>query len=415
MSREFRHKVPLILNAVLALIIVVLVLQRSKREPTSSALEPGSGKVTYQNNEARVLTNQQQPARYTDMASASDRQRWIVDQLRAAGVPNDVLARVVLSDLESAWDKRFEEFHGDADAMTALAQERERDEEAKMRAALGEEGFKLWDQNKLLREANIGKIPLTPSETDAIYDLKKKLQQRQRDLEQARLNGEMDGAQIDDAYNKAYSEFNQDMKTLLGDDRYAKSQGQDDGSSSLQGNLAKVNPSDAQFQELLKAQQQLNERRSELDKQFQDDPSSPAYAEQLKALNDSRDQEYQRVLGTNVFDTLQKEQDSAYSSMKKYENLWGLDDNKIDYVYGALKYYEKSVQDYQAQARALEAQGQNVDWEAVNKKLKEFAQQTQQSLRSSLGQDSFDKLQRNGIFQFNQLSGRGPSSLANGF
>jgi hypothetical protein len=273
-----------------------------------------------------------------------------------------------------------------------------------MRAALGEEGFKLWDQGNMLREANIGKIQLTDSETNALYDLKKKLQQRHWDLEQARLNGEMDDAEINDAYDKAYSEFNQQTKALLGDERYAKSQGLDDGTAAtnLQQELAKVNPSDSQFQELLKAQQQLNESRSELDKQFQDDPSSADYAEQIKALDEARDQEYQRVLGTNVFDTLQKAQDDGYSKMKKYENIWGLDDNKIDNVYGSIKYYEKSVQDYQAQASALEAQGQSVDWDAVNKNLQQFKEQTQQALQNSLGQDCFNKMQRNGVFQFNQ-------------
>jgi hypothetical protein len=118
-----------------------------------------------------------------------------------------------------------------------------------------------------------------------------------------------------------------------------------------------VNPSDSQFQDLLKAQQQLNDQRAALDQQFQDDPTSPDYADQIQALDEARDQAYQQVLGTNAFDTLQKQQDDGYSKMKKYENTWGLDDNQIDSVYASIKYYQKSVQDYQAQAKALEAQG----------------------------------------------------------
>jgi hypothetical protein len=402
MSREFHHQASLVLNAVLAVTVVVLVLHKSERAPAPSARELSPGKLT---KETPGFTNQPKLLQYTDIASASDRRRWIIDQLRAAGVPNKVLARVALSDLEEGWQNRFEECRGNADTMAALQQEQEKDEEAEMSAALGEEGFKLWDQEKQLREANIGKIQLTASETDALYDLKKKLQQRQRDLEQARLKGEMDDAEINDANDKAYSEFNRQMKALLGDERYAKSQGLDAGTAAanLQQDLAKVNPSDSQFQDLLKAQQQLNESRSALDKQFQEDPSSAAYAEQIKALDEARDQEYQRVLGTNVFDTLQKEQNDGYSKMKKYETIWGLDDNKIDYVYGAIKYYEKSVQDYQAQARALEAQGQSVDWDAVNKNLQQFAEQTQQALQNYLGQDNFIKMQRNGVFQFNEV------------
>jgi len=415
MSRGFRHQASLVLNVVLAVTVVVLVLHKSERAPLSSAREVSPGKMT---NETPVFTNQPKLPQYTNIASASDRRRWLVDQLRAMGVPNNELARVVLSDLEEGWDKRFvetaEKSRGDADTMAALQLENDMGKDAEMRAALGEEGFKLWDQGNMLREANIGKIQLTDSETNALYDLKKKLQQRHLDLEQARLNGEMDDAEFNDENNKAYSEYNQQTKALLGDERYAKSLQLDDGTAAtnLQQNLAKVNPSDSQFQELLKAQQQLNESRSELDKQFQDDPSSPDYAEQIKALDAARDQEYQRVLGTNAFDTLQKAQDDGYSKMKKYENTWGLDDNKIDYVYDSIKYYQKSVQDYQAQAKALEAQGQSVDWDAVNQNLQQFADQTQQALQNSLGQDSFNKMQRNGVFQFSpqELPGHSPPS-----
>ena len=406
MSSEFRHQASLVLNVVLAVTVVVLAMHKSERVPAPSAGEVRPGKMT---NETPAFIKQSKLPRYTDIASASDRRRWIVDQLRAAGVPNDVLARFVKSDLEASWEDRFKETaektRGNPDSMAALQQEQEKDIDAEMRAALGEQGYKQWDQKNMLREAMSGKLQLTASEADAIYDLKKKLQQRHWDLEQARLNGEMDDAEINDAYSKAYIELNQQMKALLGDERYAQSQGLDDGTAAanLKQDLAKVNPSDSQFQELLKAQQQLNESRSELDKQFQDDPSSADYAEQIKALDAARDQEYQRVLGTNVFDTLQKAQDDGYSKMKKYENIWGLDDNKIDYVYGSIKYYEKSVQDYQAQASALQAQGQSVDWDAVNKNLQQFKEQTQQALQNSLGQACFNTMQRNGVFQFNEV------------
>jgi hypothetical protein len=411
MSREFRHQASLVLNVALAVTVVLLVLRKSERAPSPSAPDVSPGITT---NETPVLTSEPKLPQYTDIGSVSDRRRWLVDQLRAAGVPNNVLARVVLAELEEDWQRRFDEgalkSHGEPSAMVALHLEQEKDTEAEMRAALGEDGFKLWDQGNMLREANIGKVQLTAPETNAIYDLKKKLQRRQRDLEQARLTGEMDDAEINDASDKAYSEFNQQMKALLGDARYAKSQGLDDATAAdnLRQDLAKANPSDSQFQDLLKAQQQWNQRRSDLDKQFQDDPSSAAYSAQIKVLDDARDQEYQRVLGTNVFDTLQKQQDIGYSKMKKYENIWALDDNKIDYVYSAIKYYEKSVQDYQAQARALEAQGQSVDWDAVNRNQQQFANQTEQALQNYLGQDSFNKMLRNGVFQFNQLPQRGP-------
>ena len=411
MNREFRHRASVALNVVLAITIMVLVLRKSEapappvRESSDAITTSDTPKII----ETPVLTHQPKPTRYTDIASTSDRRRLIVDQLRAAGVPNNVLARVVLSDLEEEWEKRFEASGGNGDEMAALQLERDMGQDAEMRSALGEEGFKRWDQERMLREANMGKVQLTAAEGDAIYELKKKLQQRQWDLDQSRLKGSMDDAEINEASDKAYTEFNQQMKTLLGDDRYAKSQGMDEGTAAanLRRDFAKVNPSDSQFQDLLKAQQQWNERRSDLDKQFQDDASSTAYAEQIKALDAARDQEYRRVLGTNAFDTLQKEQDALYVKMKKYEDNWGLDDTKVDYIYRSMRYYETAAEEYRSQARAMESQGESVDWAAVNKNLQQFSEQTQQSLQNYLGQDRFNRMLRNGVFQFSQSGQRG--------
>ena len=408
MNRELRYQASLALNVVLAVAVLAMALHKPQRAPAPVAPSVTSEKTTHTLIESPAANASANLPRNAPIASPSNRPLWI-DQLRAAGVPNRTLARAVLADLEEHWDRRVEEYQGDADKLAALQQERERDQESALRAALGEEGFRLWDQQNLLRESSLGKLQLTAAEANALYDLKKQLQQRQRDLEQARVRGEMDDAEINDASDKAYSEFDQQMKALLGDGRYAKSQGQDDGAAAanLRQELANVNPSDSQFQALLKAQQRWNERRAELDKQFQDDASSAAYAEQVRALGAARDQEYQRVLGAEVFDTLQKEQDFAYSKMRKYKSIWGLDDNKIEYVYSTLKYYQKSVQDHVAQARALEAQGQSAASDTTKRSSQQLVEQTRQTLQNYLGQDLFNKMDRNGVFQFNQAPERG--------
>lgn len=411
MSREFRLQASLGLNVVLAVTVVVLILSKSQRPPAPPAL---AASLPERIKDSPVETPPPPKlSRYAETDSASDQRRWLVDQLRAAGVPNNVVARFVQSDIEERWETHFWEAcrGADADQTAALQLEHDINKEAEMRAALGEEGFRQWDQHNKLREANPGNAQLTTDEANAIYELKKKLQQRQWELDRARLKGEMDDAEINEASDKMYSEYNQQMKTLLGDERYAKSQHMDDetAAANLRQDLAKANPSDSQFQELLNAQNQLNERRKELEKQFQDDPAAAAYVDQIKALDEARDREYQRVLGTNVFDTLQKEQDGRYAKMKKYEAIWGLDGDTIDYVYGTLKYYEKSRDDYQAQVRALEANGQSVDWDAANKNLQQFSEQIQQALQTKLGADRFTKMQRNGMFQLNQTSQRGPA------
>jgi hypothetical protein len=193
------------------------------------------------------------------------------------------------------------------------------------------------------------------------------------------------------------------MKALLGDDRYAKSQQMATASAAagLQQDLAKVNPNDSQFQRLLQVQQQWNDQRLALDNEYQNDPTSPDYAAQLKTLNDKRDQEYRQTLGADAFNTFQEGQDPGYNQMKKFETIWGLDDSRIDSVYATMKYYQKGVEDYTQNAQAAAAQGQTVDWDTVNKNLQQFSQQTQQALQNYLGQDTFNKMLRNGVFDLN--------------
>ena len=205
--------------------------------PAPSAIEVSRGKTTNQashgkmTNETPVLTNQPKLPQYGDIESASDRRRAIIDQLRAMGVPNDVLALVARWIAKCSGIAALKNATGIPDKMGAVQLEMDMSKDAEMRAALGEEGFKQWDQKNMLWEAMSTEVEVTASETAAIYDLKKKLQQCKFDVEQARLDGTMDDAEINDAYDEAYSEYNQQLKAVLGDDRYAKSQQTDEAFS----------------------------------------------------------------------------------------------------------------------------------------------------------------------------------------
>jgi len=403
MSSEFRHQASLLLNVFLVIAVGLLAVHKLARAsappPVQAVHETTIKEVSLRKTpNAPPLVNQPLTPRYANIASALERRRWIIDQLRAIGVPDDTLALVARVDFDVEWEGRFAACGVDRDKLAAAQLEMDMSKDAEMRAALGEEGFQRWDHKNMLWEAMSTAVAVSPSESDAIYASKKKLQQRELELEQAKVNGTMDDAAINEAEDKAYAEYNQQLKTVLGDERYAKSQQLDDAfaAGNLRYTLNKngVNLDDAQFQELFKAEQNLNKSELKLD------PSSPDYLAQLKALNDARDQQYRQLLGVDAYNTFQKEQDPGYSQMKKYETVWGLDDSKVDYVYNAMKSYEKSVQDYQARMSALQAQGQNVDWGGVNKHLQELTDQTGQTLQNYLGQESFDKLQRNHLFLF---------------
>jgi len=410
MKCEIRDRASLLLNAVLVPIVVVLVVHRLNRVSPSPSMESSAATITNGSsinvpNESTALMEQPILPQYGSFTSASDRRRMMVDQLRAMGVPNDLLALVARVDFEMQWDSRFEECRGDMDKLAAVQLELNLRKDAEMRAALGEEGFRKWDQKNMLWEAMSTEVDVSASEAAAMYDLKKKLQQRQFEVEQARLKGTMDDVEIGEAYDKAYMEYNQQLRTVLGDDRYARSQQIDKAfvSDIFRHELAKAHPTDAQFDELFKAEQERNRSRAELDREFQNDPSSPDYQAKIQALDAMRDRQYQQVLGKDAFDNYRKEQDPTFSQMKKYETLWGLDNHKIDYVYDAMKQYEKSVEDYKAQVLARQAQGQDVDWDAVTRTLQHSADQTQQTLQNYLGEDTFDRLQRNRVLRWASL------------
>jgi len=312
------------------------------------------------------------------------------------GVPNDLLALVALEDFESGWDGRFAACWGDPAKMERVQLEKDLSQDAAMRAALGEEGFKQWDTKTMLWEAMSTPVDVTPGEAESIYALKKNLQQRQFALEEAQIDGTMDRAEVIAAVQKLYAEYNQQLKAVLGDDRYAKSQQLDDDfvAGNLRYELMNLHPSDTQFQDIFRADKQWNNTLAALN------PGAPDYLEQFKAANDARDQKYEQALGTEAFHKLREQEDTGYIQMKKYENLWNLDDNKIDYVYNTMNQYRKTVGDYQIQVRALQSRGQDIDWTAVNQYLQRLTGQTQQALQNTVGKDSFTSLQRNSVLRW---------------
>src|SRR5204863_6228587 len=88
-------------------------------------------------------------------------QNWI-DNLRAAGVSEKVLAGLVNSDFENRWriklrevEKQFQDGEIDSDAVVRANQDHDIELEKEMRAALGEEGFRRWDKEKWLAEFDL--------------------------------------------------------------------------------------------------------------------------------------------------------------------------------------------------------------------------------------------------------------------
>ena len=399
---SFFRRASFVLNIMLALATAMLALKR----PALARAPYRSTPLLSETPGPAIAVEEPSTSDYAEAASVPDRRRWLVGQLRTMGVPAKIQARFVLADIEAGWIPRAADLarkcHGDPDTMAALQLEIDRAREAEMQEALGAESFRQWDQENMLREANKGGIRLADSEMDASYAFWKKMQNRELELRGARLNAEIDEAGASIEYERALAEFDSQMRGLLGEERYAQAR-QLDGASAvadLRQDLARARPNGAQVGQLLQTQKQWNDLRLEIEKEFENDQSSAAYAEQLKELDRARDNEYRRVLGVEAFEALQKERNPGYVMMKRHADIWGLDEHKIDSVYGSIKYYEKAVEDYQTEVYTLESKGRTVDPAEVSRNLQQFAEQTRQMLQSYLGSDNFAQMERNGVFPF---------------
>jgi hypothetical protein len=406
MNSKSLNQVLLAFNLALVAAVIFLV-SRDPHPPLKLAEIPSVAP-----NETLPVVSAPKPRPYAAVIGESDWRHW-VDTLREAGVPTRVLARLVREGFDDQWQTRQADAQAaymrgdmDVDGLGALSIEHDFEQEKAIRTALGEEDFRKWNLTNVLQSLNLRDIQLTPAETDALYDLQKKHLDRGNELLAAKLKGQIDYATMEEQQARAEADYNAKLKALLGEQRYGALQGSDEGAGELQRSLTEAKlPADVPFESLLGLQNQWTERRSEMAGQVNEAKSQISNWEQeIKRIDDQRDQEFQRVLGTNAFDTLTAAQDSRYKEMKRYADNWGIGDAEVDFVYRTIKYYEKNVADYNERARKLEAGGQSVDWDAMKQNIQQFDAQIEQSVRSYLGDARFDKLKQNRILQFGSLN-----------
>jgi len=291
-----------------------------------------------------------------------------VATLRNAGAPNRILARMVLEDFDERWQQRLEDMQAryargelDSNPLDVLNADRAEEQEKELRAALGEAGFKEWDLAQTLQSLNLKNVSLSVDETNAIYSLHRDLQLKLRALDAERLRGNIDQEEYGAACTAAQQDNDEKMKQLLGAERLAMVQspaGETD--IAFEHALHKVNVSSDQINSVLKLQQNYAARRAKIEQQIQENPDDPTVAsldDQLHALDVAQNQERQTILGADASEALQKEQDYRYQSMKQHAAAWNLNDSQIDLIYQDILSYQKSVDDYQREALALESRG----------------------------------------------------------
>lgn len=396
MSRSFRHLASLALNVVLAAIVAVLLLRKT-------APEPANPRPPQKQAANPRLTPA--PISLPRFSSSTENRQWFA-RLRDAGVPAKIIARLVIAENEERWHLELESLQaryarGEAtdDAFASLNRERRRAQEADLKAALGASAYAAWERDQLLGEMKLDRVPLTEAETDRLCALKRELLSQLEKLQETEQMGRIDSADLAELQHQAEDAFAQKTRELLGDERYARIQPETTGSEATRRAFIAAGANEQQLEAVLKAQRTWEAQQAALDQKSRQNPSSDAACEEeARSLAQARDDNFRTALGDELFATYQKQQDPRYNQMKHYAEAWGIDEANIDYVYTTIKAYEASVQACEAQAYALEGQGKNVDWDALNKNLLQLTEDTQGALQERLGTDRFNRLRRGGLF-----------------
>jgi hypothetical protein len=345
----------------------------------------------------------EQPAKISNPPATT----W-VEALRDAHISEKVIADVASANFEDRWhalalenQKKFDRGEIDQATLSGFDLQHDEEREKQMRAALGDEGFRHWDQTRELADLDRSGVQLSADESDRLYEMRKNLDRKRVELDKARVLGKLTDEEAATQSGALYTQYNQDLIKFLGDDRYAQMQsGGDTGMSGLKQSLDGINADDSQVSGMKTAQQEWNSQRNQLDIQLQKgEVTAEDYQKQSAALDAQRDQEYQKVLGTNAFADFQRNQSEQYQALKRLGPGIAFTADDVNNLYAMLQDYQTEVRDYRDRAQQLQNQGQTVNWSAVDKVLANYAQQTESTLRDQLG-DKFDKLKRSNLLPF---------------
>jgi len=385
----------LLLSLAANAVLVCVVIRLSRPPPPVPAPDAATPSAsTAQNNSA-------------GSKSSFDFAQWI-RQSRTLGIADDVLAELVAADFNNKWSTRQRDFdrrywQGRENNASRMRFEQQRDTELEqaIRSTLGEQAFVAWDKPKILGPLNAEKLNLPPADEDALYRIQKNWNRFNVELQRQQLAGEIGADEFARQFATAQSEYEQQCRTLLGDDRYATLQQPADTSGlELRRSLGTLTVTDAQFDALARANQELSARRTELERSLNDGRLSPAdYSAQLASAETAKEQAWRDALGAGGYADFQKRQDSRYEMLRQNAADWQLTASDVEYLYRLTHDYEQSVRDYRRRAQQTEEQGQVVDWPAVQQNLQLFTRQTMEAIRNYLGDDRFARVKEDKLLE----------------
>lgn len=401
MNAKETNRVSLALNILLAMICVGLAFRRRATEPilvppTPSQAMPAEAASAH--SKCDSTSAEETPAR-------AEPRSWI-EVLRSQNVPEKTIARLAMADFDDRWESRqaaaqeaYNRGDIDSDGLAALEREREIGQEEDLRTNLGEEAFHRWDQERLFQQFNLHNTNLTPAESASLYQLAANLRQHLRGVDKERQKNRIDQATYSSEQAAAQSDFEKQLRTLLGDERYSTLRGTDSTVGQLRRSLRGVNLDDQQFATLLQAQEQCDTSRAQLSRQIVENGDTNLQ-QRIDALGAQRDQTFASILGTNGLALYERQQDSRYLELEKNAPRWGLDNSNIDYIWAAIEMYEKAHAEYESKLHQLEVSGIKLDPESTQQSWRKYQREMTQYVRTSLTEAQYEAITQNHILPF---------------
>lgn len=339
-----------------------------------------------------------------------------IAELRHARVPGAIIAKVVIERIAQKWtplEAKFEQqfLNGEIDAnrLAELHEERAREEEHALRAALGE-GYREWHRQEIVQNMNLGGVQPSEAQKEPLYLIEIGWRARLQELERAKRHGRLDQTAFDRAVAQAEVDYKHQLAAVVGRERIFGEPVVNDPRAQLSRDFEELQVTDAQLHELAAVQKTWSDTRSAMAESLQRDKTiDGAFDGDLHALDRARDEDYRRILGEDAFDSWQRSRDDRYRLLRNRAQSWDLDPQRVENVYQLIRSYDLAIAAYEHQAQVSAQGGQLVDWTNVQTAVAEYTRQTEATLRQTLGHDRFEQMQAMGAFGLRQSAGPDPA------
>jgi hypothetical protein len=259
---------------------------------------------------------------------------------------------------------------------------------------LGEDGFRYWDKQRLLRSVATSGYTLTTAESDELYRIEKEHEQRNAKLTKARDDGELDPLDYEAQRGKSDEQYQQERAKIV---KEGRGRGENEAVNivpALKSQTKELNLTPQQLADMVESVRRISQATERLDMQ------DASYADKQRALEAEAERDLIRILGPQGYADFKKVNDHRYQTMKQYQEVWRLSDTDVNYLYETFAKHDKAIEDHNAHSPPI-PEGEQAGKETSGTEIDEFARaqklQLETDLLQFLGEERFRRFKAAGL------------------